>query len=69
MDVEVDVDVDVEVDVVVVSQSLQVLAHLFPKLPHKPCNKTAWHCTKDNTLRLFAQRSGVVVVDVDVEVV
>ena len=56
VDVEVDVDVDVEVDVVVVSHPWHVLSHLLPKLEHKPCENTAWHCTKDNTLRLLAQR-------------
>ena len=56
VDVEVDVDVEVEVDVVVVSHPWHVLSHLLPKLTHKPSAKTSWHCFKDSTLCLFAQR-------------
>ena len=47
-------------------QPLHVLSHRPPKLAHKPSAKTSRHCAKDSTLRLFAQRSSVLV---EVEVV
>ena len=69
VDVLVDVEVDVEVDVVVVSQPLHVLSHLAPNVEHRSSAKITSHCPRGNRLRLLAQRGGVELVDVEVDVV
>jgi len=64
----------VEVVVVVVvevmeSHPLQVLSHVFEMSLHSECLKTIWHCSKENLLCLFAHRSSLLIVVLELDVV
>ena len=67
--------VDINVVLVVVnvvvrlSHPLQVSSHLPGTLEHSECLNIVWHCSKANSLRLFAHRSVVLVVVLVEEVV
>ena len=77
LEVLVDVVVAVEDVVVVVvvvvevveSHPLQVLSHVFEMSLHSECLKTVWHCSKENLLRLFAHRSSLLIVVLELDVV